>query len=228
MNAFRITILAFISPIVAAMSASAVVISEVAPSGGDGQPPYIELTITQPVTSLELLVLNGSPYREQDIRERVAMAVAPGTAVIVVHQGDWVGDRAFDTRLVGVASLDAGGLGLGAARRLVLFDTSNGATVGPVVPPLSQWASTPELPPRLDVVSYSINGWAVNDSLGEPVISLDNDEAAARVRSGTGFSDTFVTQPLSPGLINPRVEMPEPSTALLVTLAGFTIGRRGR
>jgi hypothetical protein len=182
MKIFRIFAVGLIIPFALSEKASAGVISEIAPFGGGGQPSYAELTLTQSVTSLELLVLNGSPYRETDIRERVAFGVNPGTSVVVIHEGTWVGGSAFDTQLVGVASLDLGSYGYGAARRLALFDTSGGASVGLTVPPLVQWASTPEMPPLLDVVAYSINGWEVNDSLGEPIFELATNEAALRLR----------------------------------------------
>ena len=203
-----------------------IIISEIAPSGAAGQPAYIELTVTQPVTSLELLILNGDPFREKEIKERVPFTVDRGVSIIVIHEGTWVGPAAFDARLIPRTSLELTDAGPFSARRLALFDTSDGPTVGPNVPELSQWNTTLTLPPLLDAVTYSINGKEANDSLGEPLLEMATDEAAVRTRSTTGFTDIFDAGPLSPGIINALIEIPEPSTGVFAFLMAFVMRRR--
>lgn len=205
--------------------APAATISEIAPSGADGSPPYLEITITQPVASIQVMVLDARPDREQRVFADVSVAVDPFTAVVMLHESGWSNPTPFQSQFVAVDDLGLGGEAVGASRRLVVFDASDGLAAGPTVPPLADWASTADMPAILDVVSYTINGWPARAALDEPLIALAGNESAIRMLSGPGFSDAFGHAPASPGWINSAAPAPEPTGALMMWIGGLWLLR---
>jgi len=205
--------------------APAATISEFAPSGADGSPPYLEITITQPVASIQVMVLDARPDREQRVFADVSVAVDPLTAVVMLHEGAWSNPTPFQSQFIAVDDLGLGGEAAGASRRLVVFDTSDGLAAGPTVPPLADWASTADMPAILDVVSYTINGWPARAAFDEPLVALTGNQPAIRMLSGPAFSNGFGHAPASPGWINSAAPLPEPAGALMLWIGGLWVLR---
>ena len=205
------------------------VISEIAPSGGAGQPAYIEITLEQTPASMQLLVLDATSISQRTVRSDSRFAIEPFTRVVVVHEGAWVGPAPARTQLVPVADLKLGGQFIGAARRLVVFDTSDGRNADQPLPYLDQWDADPAMPARLDAATFTINGWSYDALLGEPVTPIAPGGAAARINAiGRGFTDTFAAGPLSPGLVNTAVHLPEPAGLTALAIGAIVLLPRRR
>jgi len=222
--------------------AGAWVITEFAPYGHGTLGPYLELTRDgASPASIEMVVLNALPEIEGFFEsQRVDISPDAGTSVIVVALSPATGWAApLGAQLVEVDEMDLGGAAVAASRRVAVFDTSDGRTIGTSLLPPAFWDADATMPAREDMVTYSIAGARYGEGLGEPKIEMAAGQSAARWRSGVSFGDGFFVGAadeqgllpgggqLSPGLINTAV--PEPASGALMLVAvglGLLRGRR--
>ena len=253
-SVIRGIVIVIVCALAAGTTARAAVFTEINPQANAGIPAYLEIEVVDP-GELHLLVFNAQQFATGYLWQIVPITVQPAKQLLIVHEGNWPQQVGSLVQTVAVDQLHLNGT-VGSRRLVLFgeaYPFPEWRAGNTVAPGPENW-SQEERETIVDSVAYHLPSSSAASLWGEPLLDLAASPSGAwlpHVPTTGGFG-TFVTGtlddsdrivgdplvPLDPGVHNgslpqsppasgnPPPPLPEPASAVVLSLAGLLILRR--
>lgn len=249
MNSFMWTGVASVIALSVISTARGTVITEFTTgeiASADGTyPVFIELDVRGQSEPFDVAIMLGRDGDELEIYRKYEIN-PQNYELVVIHEGAWPEEAANNILLYPVNTNDLGfhvnltGTCAGNSKRLVVFDQvrSDWTENGTDPEPLGQWTHID------DMLGFAWGDyWSIQAEQSEPIIPIENDEAASRTVENTtdylgwnavGSVDADLVFPsdwiLTPGRFNHEnlQNAPEPSLSIMLLGSAAILLRRSR